>query len=199
MDGWNTQAFPIGVNGLFSGAFAVSFREGKSAKSMQSDFVEFFFGDETSSQKSTFESGSVVVLSLCWGECVLKPCGSNDSGKNCNFCKLYLLGSKNVESQIPKFIGLDSEIFSLGESWGDFSWQLLRFYVFGELSSGQKWQEGGSFWGFSWLQRTEFRKIGSCAFLNMYQVRPASENTCSVGFCPPKKPCKNWPGPSEIQ
>ena len=28
MDGWNTFSFPIGSNGLFSGAFAVSFRGG---------------------------------------------------------------------------------------------------------------------------------------------------------------------------
>ena len=27
-DGWNTYSFPIGEAGLFSGAFAVSFREG---------------------------------------------------------------------------------------------------------------------------------------------------------------------------
>ena len=29
MDGWNTFSFPFGGFGLFSGVFAVSFREGK--------------------------------------------------------------------------------------------------------------------------------------------------------------------------
>ena len=115
------------------------FRISEFATSMQSDFVEFFLL-ETSSQKSKFESGSPLADFMLGGMC-LKPCGSNDSVKNCNFSKLYLLGSKNVESQIPKFIGLDSDIFSLGESWGDFSWQLfvLRFC---ELSSAKNGKRG---------------------------------------------------------
>ncbi len=113
---------------------------------------------------------------VCWladfmlGGMCLKPCGSNDSGKNCNFSKLYLLGSKNVESQIPKFIGLDSEIFSLGESWGDFSWQLPRFYVFGELSSGQKWQKWGVILGIFLasahrIQESEVARFSTCTKL----------------------------------
>ena len=32
MDGWNTFSFPFGAKGLFSGAFAVSFRECKFKK-----------------------------------------------------------------------------------------------------------------------------------------------------------------------
>ena len=40
MDGWNTSWFPFGAKGLFSGAFAVSFREGQLSFFLHPVFLE---------------------------------------------------------------------------------------------------------------------------------------------------------------
>ena len=48
--GWNTFSFPFGAKGLFSGALAISFREG-----MNCEFVELYIPKKFSNRK--LESG----------------------------------------------------------------------------------------------------------------------------------------------